>query len=347
MSAPTVSVVIAAYNGAAWLRETLASLSAQTFGDWEAVVVDDCSTDHTRELVRAWPDKRVRLVALERNGGAVHARNRAVAEAHGRYLAALDQDDLCRPQRFARQVAWLDANPDAAGLGTAVECLADGAVRPSAYPVNTTPGLIDWLLQLENPLAWSSMMIRADAARGLDPFTRPGRIYAEDFDLYHRLRASGRIARLDTPLLLYRRHAGGMSRHEDRMTTSAALVLAERHAGLPDPERAGALLARHVMDGRSVPDRATLAELGALLSRLQAKHLQAAAPDPETRRLIQWETAQRWARIGRAGLRSGTLTLADVLAVRPAHLGLGYAGIEAHGLSGLVGSGRRLARRHA
>lgn len=345
--APTVSIVVPAYDGTAWLPATLDSLRTQTFGDWEAIVVDDCSTDGTCELVSAWPDPRVRLLALERNGGPVMARNRGVAAARGRYIAALDQDDLCRPERLARQVAYLDAHADCALLGTQVEFLRDGMVSPSTYPVATTPGLIDWLLAIENPLAWSSVMTRAAVARQLTPFTRPERLYAEDFDLYQRVRRFGEIARLDAPLVLYRQHAGGVSkRFADAMRVQAKTVMTERHAALGEGAApAAALLVRHVMGGEAVPDRATLAELGALIGQLQADHLAKHRPEAETRRLIRWETARRWARIGRTGLRSGTLSLADVLAVRPPHLGLGYAGAAALAAAGVVGGGRRLLRR--
>ena len=159
MSAPAVSVVTAAYNGAAWLPETLDSLARQRFTDWEAIVVDDCSTDETRDLVAAWPDPRVRLLPLERNGGPVRARNAGVAVARGRYIAGLDQDDLCRPDRLARQVAQLDRDGDCVLVGAAVENLRDGQVRPSAYPATTTPDLIAWLLQIENPLVWSGVVV--------------------------------------------------------------------------------------------------------------------------------------------------------------------------------------------
>lgn len=346
MSHPAVSVVMPAYNGTQWLPATLNSVRAQTFADFEVIVVDDGSADDTRELVRAWPDARVRLIEMDRNGGPVRARNRGVAEARGRYIAGLDQDDLCRPERLTRQVAYLDANPGCALLGTHVEFLADGAVRPSIYPPHTTPGLIAWLLQIENPLAWSSVMVRTDVARALDPFTRPERVYAEDFDLYQRVRRLGQVARLDEPLLLYRQHSGGVSKKfVSIMRANSELVLAERHAAALGEEgaaRAAALLVLHHMGGVAVPDRATLAELGALLWRLQASFMEEQAPEPQTRALVRWETAQRWGRIGRAGLRAGTLTLADVLAVRPPHMGLGYAGVDALAASGLVGGGRRM-----
>ncbi|WP_425228889.1 glycosyltransferase family 2 protein [Sphingomonas sp.] len=343
---PVVSVIIPAYGGAPWLPATLRSLQVQTLTGWEAIVVDDCSPDDGAAIVAAWPDPRVRLIRMPANGGPVRARNHGLAHARGRYIAGLDQDDLCRPDRLARQVAYLERHPGIALLGTAVECLTGEAVTPSAYAPATTPGLIEWLLQIENPLAWSSVMVCGEVARALDPFTRPELLYAEDFDLYGRVLPFGGVARLDRPLLLYRQHPGGASkRFAETMCASAARVLTERHAALGDgAARAAALLVRHNMDGEPVPDRATLVELGDLLGALQAAFLRRHDLDAASRRLIRWETAQRWSRIGRAGLRAGTLTLADVLAVRPQHLGLGYAGAEALAMAGLVGGGRRAGR---
>jgi len=343
-TAPTVSVVMAAYNGAALIGETLASLAAQTLTDWEAIVVDDRSTDDTRAVVAAWPDPRVRLIALDENGGPVRARNRALVEARGRYIAGLDQDDLCLPERFAQQVAYLDANPDVALLGSAVDFLKAGRIGRSTYSDTTSPALIGWLSWIGNPLVWSSVMVRGQAARALDPFTRPDILYAEDFDLYHRIRPHGEIARLDTVLLHYRQHEGGASqRFTERMEASAARVLAEAHAPLLGDEATAValLLVVHHMGGRPVPDRATLRQLGDALARLEAAYLARHRPSPADRRLIKWETARRWARIGRTGLRAGTLSVADLVAVRPPHLGLGYAGPAALGWSRLVGIARR------
>jgi glycosyltransferase involved in cell wall biosynthesis len=345
VTAPTISVIVAAYNGAALIPETLATLAAQTFGDFEVVVVDDCSTDATREVVAAWPDPRVRLVALERNGGPVCARNRAFAEARGRYIAALDHDDLCHPERFARQVAYLDAHPDTVLLGTAAEILENGATTPSSYAPVTTPHLIAWLTRIENPLVWSSVMIRTEAARRLDPFTRPDILYAEDFDLYHRIQPLGRIARLDTPLIVYRSHPGGISkRFIETMEANTRRVLTDAYAPVfGDGAKAAALLvAEYMMAKRPVPGRATLAALGQTLATLQTAYFATHDCNAQDRRLIKWETARRWAQVGRTALRAGTIGVADVIAVRPEHLGLGYAGVEALMWSGLVGGARRL-----
>lgn len=348
MTVPAVSVIIAAYNGAALIEETLASLAAQSFTDFEIVVVDDCSTDTTRDIVRAWPDPRVRLIEAPVNGGPVRARNLAVQHARGRYLAALDQDDLCDPERFARQVAWLDADPGCVLVATDSRVLEDGRIEASQLPPNTSAALLAWLIKLRNPIVWSSVMIRGDAARSFAEFSNPERLYAEDFDLYHRLARVGRLARIDAPLVTYRDHAGGASKkYTETMIANAGVVLAEAYdAALGvEADAAAILVARHVMDRQPIPDRATLRMLGSVVTRLQAHHFATHALTTEDIALIKWVTARLWWKIGRHAIRSGSIGLADAVAVRPDHLGLGYAGFDDLLMSGVVGRIRARAKQ--
>jgi len=350
MTAPTVSVVMAAYNGAALIGETLDSLWAQSFDDFEVIVVDDCSTDDTLNILRACPDPRLRIIAAAQNAGPVRSRNRAFAEARGRYVAGLDQDDICLPDRFARQIAYLDANPGIVLLGTAAAVLEDGAVTPGAKAAVTTPQLVEWLLHIENPLAWSTVMVRRDAVPPGD-FTRPDFLYAEDFDLYHRLARIGGIARLDAPLLLYRQHNGGASkRYADTMQASATRVLEETYAaaGVANPRADAQLVADHMMRGTPAPDRATLERLGALIGRLQADFLASRTVDEENLAMIRWETALRWGKVLRTALRAGTIGLAAAVTIRPEHLGLGYLTLDELLTARLLGGARGMAsRRHA
>lgn len=347
-AAPTVSVVMPAYNGAALIGATLASLQAQTFTDFEVIVVDDHSTDDTLAVARAWPDPRIRVIQTPANGGPVKARNHGVAQARGRYIAGLDHDDLCHPDRLAAQVAWLDANPACPLVATNVAFLCDGVVSRSSYPVTTSPALIGWLLHIENPLAWSTVMIRGDAARALDPFSRHERLYAEDFDLYHRLLPVGPIARLDDVLVQYRQHPGGVSkRFADRMRVSAIMVLTDVHrpAFGDMAEQVATLFVEHLMMGKPVGDRATLGALAAALAAAQATFFAGRACTPADVALIDRETARRWARIQRTALRSGSLGLADVLKVPFGRRKQGGIGFGELATSGLVGGVRRLGRR--
>ncbi|MDQ0458374.1 glycosyltransferase family 2 protein [Rhizobium paknamense] len=102
---PDVSIIIAAYNAEETIADTLASVLASTGVSLEVVVADDCSKDRTREIVGAYPDPRVHLVALEKNKGPGGARNAAIAAATGRWIAVVDSDDTIRPDRLSRMIA--------------------------------------------------------------------------------------------------------------------------------------------------------------------------------------------------------------------------------------------------
>jgi len=347
MTAPTVSVVMAAYNGAALIGETLDSLWAQSFGDFEVVVVDDCSTDDTRDVLAACRDPRLRVIHAEANAGPVRSRNRAFAEARGRYVAGLDQDDICLPTRFARQVAYLDANPGIALVAATAAVLEDGAITSSIKSPVTTPALVEWLLWIENPLVWSTVMLRRDAVPAGD-FTRPDFLYAEDFDLYHRMARVGGIARIDDPLLLYRKHGGGASqRYAATMQANATRVLKECYAraGSTDPDADAMLIVEYLMCGTPVPDRPTLEQLGRLIGWLQARFLADRSVDDVSLAMIRWESALRWGRVVRTALKAGTIGLAAAMAVRPDHRGLGDSSLDELLAARLVGGARSVAKR--
>ena len=104
MQRPTVTVLTAVRNGAAHLAETIASVQAQTFGDWEYVIVDDGSTDDTVAIIErhAADDPRIRLVRRADSGGPFAAANTGLAEARGDYVARIDADDIALPRRLER-----------------------------------------------------------------------------------------------------------------------------------------------------------------------------------------------------------------------------------------------------
>lgn len=347
MTAPTVSVIMAAYNGAELLGETLETLRAQTFVDWELIVVDDCSKDDTVAFLRNFGDARIRVIESETNGGPVIARNRAFAEARGRYVAALDQDDLCLPERFAKQVAYLDANPDTVLVSTATRMLIHGKDNPGNWPRPMTPGLIDWLMLVQNPIVWSSVMFRADAARRLTPFERPEMRYVEDFDLYHRLREFGRLAQIDEELMLYRVHSGGASQQFNAtMRDHAESLLIERHRdwlGDRAPMVAG-MLVRYTMAREPVPDGATLNRLFRGIAVLREAFGERPDADKHTLALIDREISRLWWRLCRAGVRSGRLRLHHVLPGRPKAVSLTEGSATDILVSRMIG-GMRAVRR--
>lgn len=109
--APAVSIITPVYNVEKWIEETLDCVRAQTFSDWEMLLVEDGSTDRTVQVIQKYLERtgegRIRLIRQEKNGGAARARNRGVQEAVGRYIAYVDADDLWEPEKLERQTAFM------------------------------------------------------------------------------------------------------------------------------------------------------------------------------------------------------------------------------------------------
>jgi glycosyltransferase involved in cell wall biosynthesis len=107
-----VSAIMATYNGAEFIAAAVDSILAQTFSDWELIIVDDGSTDDTADVLGRYRDPRITIHSLPHNVGRAAARNVALDLARGRYIAPADSDDISLPERFAVEVAYLERHPD-------------------------------------------------------------------------------------------------------------------------------------------------------------------------------------------------------------------------------------------
>lgn len=107
-----VSIITPAYNAAAYIAETIESVFAQTYTNWEMLIVNDCSKDNTAEIVQSYAakDKRIKLINLKQNSGAAIARNAAIQNAKGRYIAFLDSDDLWKKEKLQKQIQFMQQN---------------------------------------------------------------------------------------------------------------------------------------------------------------------------------------------------------------------------------------------
>ena len=107
-----VSIITPAYNAAAYIAETIESVLAQTYTNWEMLIVNDCSKDNTAEIVQSYAakDKRIKLINLKQNSGAAVARNTAIQNAKGRYIAFLDSDDLWKKDKLQKQLGFMQRN---------------------------------------------------------------------------------------------------------------------------------------------------------------------------------------------------------------------------------------------
>ena len=106
-----VSIIMPSYNTAKFISETIDSVLMQTYTNWELIIVDDCSTDNTDEVVKSFlSDDRIKYIKNEKNSGAAFSRNRALREANGKWIAFLDSDDLWHPEKLEKQIRFMEKN---------------------------------------------------------------------------------------------------------------------------------------------------------------------------------------------------------------------------------------------
>lgn len=206
MSAPpVVSVLMTAFNREEYVGAAIESVLAQTFGDFELIVVDDRSADRTVEIARTFEsDRRVRVVVNERNLGDYPNRNHAATFARGRFIKYQDSDDLMYPHCLSTMVRALDAMPTA-GLGLAL----DDVDPPVTHPMLLTPRMCfqrDFLGGGLFQCGASSALFRAEVFRALGGFPEEGA--GSDFLMWLRACTRLSVAALPGGLFWYRVHAG-------------------------------------------------------------------------------------------------------------------------------------------
>jgi glycosyltransferase involved in cell wall biosynthesis len=205
---PTVSVLIPVHNTARWLPETVASVQAQTVGDWELIAIDDGSTDGSADRLStlAAGEPRMRVLVRERRG-LVATRNELLAAARGEFVAWLDSDDRMTPHRLRWQLDRFAKEPGLLLVGGACTLTdPDGLpIRTHAFPTDHT-ALVD-AMRHEIAFYFPSVTMRRQAAVAAGGFRDPFAI-AEDFDLCLRLSEVGRVGNVPQVVLLYRQHLG-------------------------------------------------------------------------------------------------------------------------------------------
>jgi len=226
---PLVSVVIPVYNGGRTIGTALRSVFAQTYRDFEVIVVDDGSTDDTANRVSGWGRAVTQLT--QANGGPARARNAALARARGRFIAFLDADDVWLPTKLERQVAYFKEFPNA-GLvhtGTLVSAAPEAALlasverpAPAAHvsPTNQFASIFHGDVAV-NAL---TVMIQREVLGEAGSFDERRELHVEDWDLWLRIAARYPIGYLPTPLAVHR-PGGQMSSASERTFCGQELTI--------------------------------------------------------------------------------------------------------------------------
>lgn len=271
---PLVSVIIPTYNRAAMVQQAIASVLAQTFTDFECIVVDDGSPDDTaaalQPLVAAG---RIRYVR-QANAGLSAARNHGIREARGAYITFLDDDDIYEPDKLAKQAAYLDAHPDAMLVHCWFTKFSEQAAnlglrKPDWFQGQLYPAILSYWRML---MATPCVMLRRevfDVIGGFDESLR----YAEDLDMWRRVARHYAFYIVPASLVRIRQQVSSMSSDKTQSAAHFRTMLEKAFAddpALPAATRRQALAAMYTSVAQNLLGEGGRAEIGVARQHLRS-----------------------------------------------------------------------------
>jgi GT2 family glycosyltransferase len=233
---PLVSIILPTHNRAALLREAVDSVIAQTFPGWELIIIDDGSTDETRQYLRCLTDDRIRVIESDHCGLPAKLRNVGLRGAKGRYIAFLDSDDVWAKTKLEVQLADLERKPAVRWSYTyydRIDDRGDPKPAPKGFTLRACEGWIfEELVTLAAKVTMPTVVVERtllDEAGGFDETLR----FSEDYELWLRLARRSRVSVVTQPLAAVRDHAGNTSRAHGAKPLEFWVLVYDRLLGDP------------------------------------------------------------------------------------------------------------------
>ena len=204
---PKISLIMSVYNGEDYLTEAIESVLNQTFKDFELIVINDCSTDKTPQILKSFEEKdeRVKVHTNEVNLRLPSSLNKAISYAQGKYIARMDADDICLPDRLQKQYDFMEANPHISLSSCRFMTLKNGVVSSGGCGGKSDNESVKALLLVTNPILHPGIIANADVIRSLlydKTFT-----CTEDMELWTRFVMAGyNVEIMPEYLMIYRLH---------------------------------------------------------------------------------------------------------------------------------------------
>lgn len=205
---PRVSVVTVVKNGENFISEAVESILRQTLQDFEYIILDDCSSDKTGDILESFRDSRLKIIRLKSSPGYPQVRNTALGFAKAEFIAVLDADDVAHPVRLSAQIEFLGRNPSYGAVGSWARVFGEyETVRRPPVGSSALKASLLW----GNPFIHSTMTIRRSALPREAEAYRAQELFAEDYGLWLRISRKWDLANLPLELINYRSHAGQLS----------------------------------------------------------------------------------------------------------------------------------------
>lgn len=216
LNVPKVSVLMTIYNAEPYLKEAIDSIVAQTMGEWELIAIENGSSDRSRVILDSYQDVRVRAFCLPENIGRTPALRYAFEQARGEYIAVLDADDVSHPERFKKQVDYLDQRTEVGLVGTWARQINNRSEVIGKFEPPVDENELYEALGWSNPIAHSSIMYRTACAKQQGGYPA-NYAYAQDFALILAIAKISQIRIIGEYLCNYRVLASNMS-HNPKMS---------------------------------------------------------------------------------------------------------------------------------
>lgn len=205
---PLVSVIMPAYNGERFIGDAIESIIMQSYINWELIIVEDCSTDKTLNIIQSYKDERIKVFCNTVNEGIAKSTNKAIDNSRGKYIALLDDDDIAEPDRLKLQVKYLENNTEIDILGGSTSYIDEnGNYIGYAKEPRNNPNYIKALLLFQfQGFANSTAMIRKDFLEKNKLRYKDDCYGMQDLRFYMEASKVGKISAINEFLLKYRRH---------------------------------------------------------------------------------------------------------------------------------------------
>ncbi len=223
---PLVSVVMSVYNGETFLREAIDSVLKQSFTDFEFIIINDGSSDKSLSIIQSYNDKRIVLIDNDGNKGLIFSLNKGLEIAKGKYIARMDADDICMPERLDLQVKQFLNHPNAMIVGSDYYLL-DG--EKNNYIKNISDSDYQKAVLLFTPCFCHPTVMMKNVFKDKQLFYDKDFIHAEDYKLWTDLYAFGDYLNVDRPLLKYRHHASQISNQKNESQLSISKRIRENY----------------------------------------------------------------------------------------------------------------------
>lgn len=221
-----ISVVMPVYNCEKYLKEAIDSVINQTYSNLELIIIDDCSTDNSVNIINSYHDERIILIRNDKNLGIAKTLNKGIEISKGKYLARMDADDICYLHRLEIQYNFMENNLDIGMCGSSVEVFTESNTNIHECPVGDDE--IKVLQMFNTAFAHPSVMIRKNILDKYD--LRYDDFYEgmEDYELWIRMSQITKLANIKEVLLKYRSHSGQVTKKVSSLQCQRMKIIKER-----------------------------------------------------------------------------------------------------------------------